>query len=284
MTGQAPPTFDDLRELLLRAGPEVDLESVDTAWSIADRAHRGERRYSGDAYITHPLEVALLAAQWGESLSTVCAALLHDVPVPRLEADRGQIGDEVLQMVVELAALDGDPYLAMSALNDRRDVEPGLVRQVITLKLADRLHNSRTWRFVPADRAALKARENLEILVPLAAQFGLGAVGVELADLARATLTRRSHPGEPDDRPALERAPISDATSPRTGLSEGLLRRALLALPFEERHRYASEWTADLECSPPGRQRLAFAAGLLYSAILLRRDHRRRLIFPRPSN
>ncbi|MFI6991336.1 HD domain-containing protein [Nonomuraea wenchangensis] len=209
------------------------LRLVRRAYEVAAHWHDGQRRHSGDPYVTHPLAVAVILAEQGvRDHEILCAALLHDVldDTACPEAELAEFGDDVMALLRGFRALD-DPH---GLPPDRRDLAD---ERVLALKLADRLHNLRTARFLPEAKRARKARETLELYVPAAGRAGLERVGEELRRLATANL-----PGNGPYR---------------------LVRAGAVLLPRHARTRYLEEWLAELHTIPGRRERRRFAAGLL---------------------
>ncbi len=199
--------FDKLLNTIKTAGfSEQDIERITEAYRFAEKAHDGQKRRSGEPYIIHPVAVAQILAEMGMDADSICAALLHDVvedtPVTDEEI-RKKFGETIEQLVDGVTKLgqittnktnsDDDAtkeerlmlmeqqqsenvrkmFLAMS-----RDI------RVIIIKLADRVHNMRTLRFMPEEKRRFKARETLEIYAPIAHRLGIRAFKEELEDLA----------------------------------------------------------------------------------------------------
>src|SRR5262249_47992761 len=146
-------------------------------------------RKSGDPYITHPIAVAAIVAEMGMSAETVCAALLHDTLEDTdysptcLREDFGEVVARLVEGVTRLGKIKIGADGQGQALRDRVLAISDDPR-VLVLKLADRLHNLRTIRFVPPARQALKARETLEVFASLARQLGIATtINRELEDL-----------------------------------------------------------------------------------------------------
>jgi len=175
------------------ADPKVDTTLVERAFEVADRAHAGQKRKSGHPYITHPIAVATILAQIGMPPSTLAAALLHDTvedtrySLEQLEAD---FGWEIASMVDGVTKIDKVTLGDAAQAETVRKMVVAMARdiRVLVIKLADRLHNARTWRYVPAASAERKARETLEIYAPLAHRLGMNTMKWELEDLSFATL------------------------------------------------------------------------------------------------
>ena len=159
------------------------------AYEVAEKAHDGQFRKSGDPYITHPLAVATILADLGMDTTTLVAALLHDTvedtpyTLPNVTTD---FGDEVAHLVDGVTKLDKVHFGAATEAETIRKMIIAMAQdpRVLVIKLADRLHNMRTMRFLPPDKQARKARETLEVLAPLAHRLGMATVKWELEDLA----------------------------------------------------------------------------------------------------
>ena len=173
--------------------PKADVSLIAKAYVAADRAHRGQMRRSGDPYITHPVAVATILAELGMTPPTLAAALLHDTVEDTeysLENLRSDFGDEVAMLVDGVTKLDKVTYGEAAQAETVRKMVVAMAKdiRVLVIKLADRLHNARTWKFVPAASAERKARETLEIYAPLAHRLGMNTIKWELEDLSFATL------------------------------------------------------------------------------------------------
>ena len=187
---------DDVEQLLRTVRthhPKGDLSIVERAYTVAERAHSGQARQSGEPYITHPLAVAQILADLGLGPRAIAAALLHDTvedtdySLDQLTAD---FGDEVSMLVDGVTKLDKVKYGESAQAETVRKMIVAMSRdiRVLLIKLADRLHNARTWGFVPPEKAQKKATETLEIYAPLAHRLGIQTVKSELEDLSFAVL------------------------------------------------------------------------------------------------
>ena len=187
------PELEPLLRTLRHYHPKSDTKLIERAYETAAYLHRDQRRRSGEAYITHPLAVATILADLGMSASTLAAALLHDTVEDTgysIDALREDFGGEVAQLVDGVTKLDKVKYGDSSAAETVRKMVVAMARdiRVLVIKLADRLHNMRTLRWMPEAKQQVKARETLEIYAPLAHRLGMNAVKWELEDLAFATL------------------------------------------------------------------------------------------------
>ena len=193
--------------------PKADTRPIERAYEMAAYLHRGQQRRSGEPYITHPLAVATILADLGMTTPTLVAALLHDTVEDTgytIDALREDFGDEVAELVDGVTKLDKVKYGQTSAAETVRKMVVAMARdiRVLVIKLADRLHNMRTLRWMPEEKQQAKARETLEIFAPLAHRLGINTMKWELEDLAFATL----HPKMYDEIVRLvgQRAPLRD--------------------------------------------------------------------------
>ena len=196
-----------------RATPRPTCALLQRAYDVAEAAHAGQKRKSGDPYITHPLAVATVLAGLGMDTTTLVAALLHDTVEDTgvtLETITTEFGSEVTHLVDGVTKIDKVKLGDAAQAETIRKMIVAMARdpRVLVIKLADRLHNMRTLRFLPPEKQEKKARETLEILAPLAHRLGMNTIKWELEDLAFATL----YPKRYDEivRLVAERAPSRD--------------------------------------------------------------------------
>jgi len=182
---------DALVAEVLRHYPDGDAELVRRAYAYANDAHSGQRRVSGEAYITHPAAVVLLVAELGMDPATVAAALLHDVPedtAKTTEDIRKDFGDEIgrlVEGVTKLSRLSGQSRDQHQAENIRKMLlAMADDLRVVIIKLCDRLHNMRTLAPLPPDKQKRIARQTMDIYAPLAHRLGIWQIKWELEDLA----------------------------------------------------------------------------------------------------
>ncbi|GAA2024530.1 GTP pyrophosphokinase [Agromyces tropicus] len=173
--------------------PKADLTVIERAYTVAERAHEGQKRRSGEPYITHPIAVSQILADLGIGSKAVAAALLHDTvedTAYTLDQLRVDFGDEIAMLVDGVTKLDKVKYGDSTQAETVRKMIVAMSKdiRVLIIKLADRLHNARTWGFVPAESAARKATETLEIYAPLAHRLGIQTIKWELEDLSFAVL------------------------------------------------------------------------------------------------
>jgi GTP pyrophosphokinase len=191
---QKPTTgIEPVLEAYRKMYPRGRTALIEQAFEVASTAHDGQHRMSGDPYITHPIAVAIIVAELGLPETVVAAALLHDVVEDTgvtIEQVRKDFGDEIAMMVDGVTKLDTIVYGEASQAETVRKMVLAMAKdiRVLILKLCDRLHNARTWCYVPAENARRKAQETLEIYAPLAHRMGLNTIKWELEDLSFATL------------------------------------------------------------------------------------------------
>jgi len=171
--------------------PTADLDAVDAAFDLAVDAHKGQKRATGETYVTHPIASAQILAELGIDPIAVQAALLHDVPEDTeysLTDIEERFGGEVAQLV------DGVTKLSRFSTHSHEQQQAENIRKmllamaqdirVVLIKLADRLHNMRTLYGLPSDKQQRIARQTMEIYAPLAERLGIWQMKWELEDLA----------------------------------------------------------------------------------------------------
>jgi GTP pyrophosphokinase len=207
------PVLEPLVSLHRELYPKADLALLQRAYDVAEDRHSSQRRKSGDPYITHPLAVASILAELGMDTTTLVAALLHDTVEDTgysLEELTKDFGDEVAHLVDGVTKLDKVVLGTAAEGETIRKMIIAMARdpRVLVIKVADRLHNMRTMRFLPPEKQARKARETLEVIAPLAHRLGMATVKWELEDLSFAIL----HPKKYDEivRLVADRAPSRD--------------------------------------------------------------------------
>lgn len=194
-------------------GDTAQLRQIERAYQVAERWHRGVKRKSGDPYITHPLAVTTILAELGMDPATLMAGLLHDTVEDTdysLDALRRDFGDQVALLVDGVTKLDKVKFGEAAQAETVRKMVVAMAKdpRVLVIKLADRLHNMRTMRYLKREKQEKKARETLEIYAPLAHRLGMNTIKWELEDLAFAIL----YPKMYDEivRLVAERAPKRD--------------------------------------------------------------------------
>ena len=173
--------------------PKSDYPVIERAYKVAEKYHEGQKRKSGEDYITHPLAVARILADLGSGPATIAAALLHDTVEDTdysIEMLRSDFGAEVALLVDGVTKLDKVKFGDSAQAETMRKMVVAMSKdvRVLVIKLADRLHNARTWGFVPIESAKRKAQETLEIYAPLAHRLGISTIKTELEDISFAVL------------------------------------------------------------------------------------------------
>ncbi|MEU1540049.1 MULTISPECIES: bifunctional (p)ppGpp synthetase/guanosine-3',5'-bis(diphosphate) 3'-pyrophosphohydrolase [unclassified Streptomyces] len=210
------PVLEPLLRIVRSNDPKGDtsqLRQIERAYQVAERWHRGQKRKSGDPYITHPLAVTTILAELGMDPATLMAGLLHDTVEDTeygLDALRRDFGDSVALLVDGVTKLDKVKFGEAAQAETVRKMVVAMAKdpRVLVIKLADRLHNMRTMRYLKREKQEKKARETLEIYAPLAHRLGMNTIKWELEDLAFAIL----YPKMYDEivRLVAERAPKRD--------------------------------------------------------------------------
>lgn len=184
-------TFEQLADKIKASEKAYDLNKIEQAYEVAEKAHEGQFRTSGDPYITHPLAVASILLDYCMDTDTICAALLHDVvedtPVS-LDELRKKFGDDVALLV------DGVTKIGLVPLNSKEEQHAENIRKilmamskdirVIIIKLADRLHNMRTLGARPPQKQRKTSLETMNFYAPIAHRLGMSDVKEEMEDIA----------------------------------------------------------------------------------------------------
>ncbi|MFF4848651.1 RelA/SpoT family protein [Streptomyces sp. NPDC001194] len=210
------PVLEPLLRIVRSNDPKIEtatLRQIEQAYQVAERWHRGQKRKSGDPYITHPLAVTTILAELGMDPATLMAGLLHDTVEDTeygLEDLRRDFGDAVALLVDGVTKLDRVKFGEAAQAETVRKMVVAMAKdpRVLVIKLADRLHNMRTMRYLKREKQEKKARETLEIYAPLAHRLGMNTIKWELEDLSFAIL----YPKMYDEivRLVAERAPKRD--------------------------------------------------------------------------
>ncbi|MFD5637697.1 RelA/SpoT family protein [Streptomyces sp. NPDC127077] len=210
------PVLEPLLRIVRSNDPKIEtstLRQIEKAYQVAERWHRGQKRKSGDPYITHPLAVTTILAELGMDPATLMAGLLHDTVEDTeygLDQLRRDFGDSVGLLVDGVTKLDKVKFGEAAQAETVRKMVVAMAKdpRVLVIKLADRLHNMRTMRYLKREKQEKKARETLEIYAPLAHRLGMNTIKWELEDLAFAIL----YPKMYDEivRLVAERAPKRD--------------------------------------------------------------------------
>lgn len=169
--------------------PDEDLGILERAYRRAVIQHSSQRRKSGEPYIIHPLAVAQILADLGMGPLVVAAGLLHDTVEDTdytLDECRAEFGDTVTGLVDGVTKLSKMEYGDSAQAETIRKMVVAMSRdvRVLVVKLSDRVHNARTWRYVKSSSAQKKARETLDVYAPLANRLGMNAIKTELEELS----------------------------------------------------------------------------------------------------
>ncbi len=184
--------YSELIESVLKYHPSTDISLIEKAYRIADNAHKGQVRKSGEPYIIHPLCVGIILAELELDKETIVAGLLHDV-VEDTVMTKGEIekefGGEVALLVdgvTKLGQLSYDADKVEIQAENLRKMFLAMAKdiRVILIKLADRLHNMRTLKYMRPEKQKEKAKETMDIYAPIAQRLGISMVKTELDDLA----------------------------------------------------------------------------------------------------
>ena len=184
--------FQELIRIIKQYHPSDDVSQIQRAYEVAKEAHGDQKRHSGEPYITHPVEVAIILAELEMDKETIIAGILHDVVEDTdmtLEQVEKEFGKEVAELVDGVTKLTQIKYSA-----DKVEVQAENLRKmflamakdirVIIIKLADRLHNMRTLQYMTREKQKEKARETMDIYAPIAQRLGISKIKIELDDLA----------------------------------------------------------------------------------------------------
>jgi len=192
----------EIIDLVLAYYPEADAEAIERAYIYSAVAHRGQLRTSGEAYLSHPLEVAGILAKMRMDVTTIIAGLLHDVPedtgtsIAAIEEKFGRDVAVLVEGVTKIGKMEFSTKVEREAENFRKMVlAMAKDIRVILIKLADRLHNMRTIDPLPEAKRRRIALETLDIYAPLANRLGIAWMKTDLEDLA----FRQLHPAEYED-------------------------------------------------------------------------------------
>lgn len=210
--------------------PDADMEPLRRAYVLAESSHRGQMRKSGEPYITHPLAVTLILAELGAETTTLTASLLHDTVEDTevtLDQVRTEFGAEVCYLVDGVTKLEKVDYGAAAEPETFRKmlVATGNDVRVMSIKLADRLHNMRTLGVMRPEKQARIAKVTRDVLIPLAERLGVQALKTELEDLVFAIL----HPEEYEHTRELIADNAARGADPLAAIAEevrGVLREA----------------------------------------------------------
>ncbi|MFC2742108.1 MAG: RelA/SpoT family protein [Selenomonas artemidis] len=183
-------TLDMILEKIRAYQPDADTAKIERAYQFAEKAHRGQARISGEAYIIHPLHVAHILTGLHMDDETICAALLHDVVEDThatIEEMEELFGKNIAVLIDGVTKLGRIQYMSKEdvQLENYRKMFLAMAKdiRVIMIKLADRLHNMRTLKYMREDKRQRIAHETLEVYAPLANRLGISNIKIELEDL-----------------------------------------------------------------------------------------------------
>ncbi len=187
----SPKTIDELCEIVRHYNPKVDCERLKKIYAFSEAAHEGQKRKSGEPYISHPLGVAAILAHLRLDMDTIATGLLHDT-VEDTKATIDEIAKKFGPAVAHL--VDGVTKITQMSFRNTHEKQGENIRKmivamgkdvrVVLVKLADRLHNMRTLDHMPFAKQEQKAKETQDIYAPLASRLGINWLKVELEDLS----------------------------------------------------------------------------------------------------
>ena len=185
-------TIEYLTEKIQTSEKAYDLEKITAAYELAEKAHKGVKRSSGEPYITHPIAVACILLEFCMDTDTICAALMHDVVEDTdvdLETIRKKFGEDVANLVDGVTKIGQVPLNTTKEEQQAENIRKILIAmskdiRVIIIKLADRLHNMRTIMYRPPEKQRKKALETMNIYAPIAHRLGMSAVKEEMEDIS----------------------------------------------------------------------------------------------------
>lgn len=182
--------FNRLVEKIRQYNPGCDFSLIEKAYSLSKKVHDGQMRESGEPFISHPLEVAHILADLELDCTAIIAGILHDTVEDTnctIEQLKEQFGDEIVALVDGVTKLDRIPYTTKEEqqAENLRKMLLAMAKdiRVILIKLADRLHNMHTIKFLSPEKQLEKAQETLEIYAPLAHRLGISKIKWELEDI-----------------------------------------------------------------------------------------------------
>lgn len=221
--GRLPDAIGHVVEVHRAHHPDADLEPLRRAYVLAESSHRGQMRKSGEPYITHPLAVTLILAELGAETTTLTASLLHDTVEDTdvtLDQVGAEFGAEVRYLVDGVTKLEKVDYGAAAEPETFRKmlVATGNDVRVMSIKLADRLHNMRTLGVMRPEKQARIAKVTRDVLIPLAERLGVQALKTELEDLVFGIL----HPEEYEHTRELVVENASRADDPLAEFAEAM--------------------------------------------------------------
>lgn len=189
--GKKPVTIDSILTAVKNYQPDADFETIERAYLVASEGHRGQTRASGEPYINHPLNVAFILTELQLDDMTIAAAILHDVVEDTLftqDEIEDMFGAEIGLLIDGVTKLGKIPFKSKEEqqLETYRKMIIAMAKdiRVIMIKLADRLHNMRTLKFMREDKRKRIAQETMDLYAPLANRLGISSIKWELEDLS----------------------------------------------------------------------------------------------------
>lgn len=189
--GKKPVTIDSILAAVKNYQPDADFETIERAYLVAAEGHRGQTRVSGEPYINHPLNVAAILTELQLDDVTISAAILHDVVEDTIftqDEIEDMFGSEIGLLIDGVTKLGKIPFKSKEEqqLETYRKMIIAMAKdiRVIMIKLADRLHNMRTLKFMREDKRKRIARETMDLYAPLANRLGISNIKWELEDLS----------------------------------------------------------------------------------------------------
>lgn len=182
-------TIEELLDFIKQTGKNYNIEVISKAYELAEQAHGGQKRKSGEPYIIHPISVAKILVELGMDTESVAAALLHDVvedtDVPLADIEK-KFGKDIALLVNGVTKLGRIPYSSKEEqqAENLRKMLLAMAQdiRVVIIKLADRLHNARTFQFLSDEKRRYKSLETMEIYAPIADRLGIRKIKEELED------------------------------------------------------------------------------------------------------
>ncbi|MFV0498203.1 MAG: RelA/SpoT family protein [Candidatus Fimivivens sp.] len=182
-------SIEELKDFILQTGKSYNLEIIERAYEMSEQAHSEQKRRSGEPYIIHPLSVAKILVELGMDTESVAAALLHDVVEDTdvsLAAINKNFGNDIALLVGGVTKLGKIPYSSKEEQQSEnlRKMLLAMAQdiRVVIIKLADRLHNARTFQYLAQEKRRYKALETMEIYAPIADRLGIRRIKEELED------------------------------------------------------------------------------------------------------
>lgn len=239
--------IDTLIEEIIKRDPNADIDKVKRAYKFAEDAHKDQKRLSGEPYIIHPLEVSIILARLNMDVTTITAAMLHDVvedTITGLDTISKLFGEDVAMLVdgvTKISSLKSKSKYH-NQVNSLRKLLLATTQdlRVIIIKLADKTHNMRTIQFQPLHKQQRIAQEVIDIYAPLASRLGMSKIRSELEDLAFHVIYTKEY-NEVKDRVSLRKEELENYIDEvRRILEQQLANHAINATIFGRAKHYYS--------------------------------------------